>query len=385
MKILFHHRIRSKDGQFVHLEEMVKAFRDEGHEVVLVGPEVLESEAFGSDAGYVDVLRRHLPLWLAEILEFCYGLAALPRLLRAIRRHAPDFVYERYNLLFPTGAWATRRLGVPFVLEVNAPLYEERCSQGGIGLRRFAAWTQRHVWLSADLVLPVTRVLGDTMVAQGVDEGRVLVLPNGVDTERFQPIDALAAKRAIGLEGRLVLGFVGFVRAWHGVDGIIRAMADGQLPAEAHLLVVGDGPARADLESLSASLGVASRVTFTGVVGRDRLPPFIAAFDIALQPAVTSYASPLKVIEYLAMGKAILAPDQPNIREILEDGVNARLAPQADPAAAARALAELARDAALRDRLARGAAQSIAGRGLTWSANARRIVERIRRRPRVSA
>jgi glycosyltransferase involved in cell wall biosynthesis len=65
------------------------------------------------------------------------------------------------------------------------------------------------------------------------------------------------------------------------------------------------------------------RVTFTGVVPRERIPEYVAAFDIALQPAVVPYASPLKVFEYLALGKAIVAPRQPNIEEILTDRLNA--------------------------------------------------------------
>ncbi|MEZ5730077.1 MAG: glycosyltransferase family 4 protein [Burkholderiaceae bacterium] len=377
MRILFHHRIRSKDGQYVHLEELLKAFRAEGHEVRLVGPEVVESEQFGADAGWVDALRRWLPAWASELLEFAYNLAALPRLQRAIDEFEPDFIYERFNLFFPVGAWAARRRGVPLASEINAPLFEERSEHGKLSLSTLARWSQGYVWRQADLCLPVTEVLARSVHAYGAERERILVMPNGVDRERFHPTDRDLAKERLALSGRLVLGFVGFVRSWHGVDHVIRLLASGALPENAFLLMVGDGPARAELEALARELGVAERVRFTGVVQRDALAPFLDAIDIALQPAVTAYASPLKLIEYLAMGKAIVAPAQENILELLGDGRNAILFDPARPDGLGEALVRLCADPGLCARLGRAAMASIDEQGLTWRHNAARIVERV--------
>jgi glycosyltransferase involved in cell wall biosynthesis len=118
---------------------------------------------------------------------------------------------------------------------------------------------------------------------------------------------------------------------------------------------------------------LAERVHFTGVVPRSEVPGHVAAFDIALQPAVTPYASPLKLFEYLALGKAIIAPRMPNIQEVLRDGHNAVLFDPADDASFARALTRLSADAALRQRLQALARATIGELGLTWHANARRV------------
>ena len=138
-----------------------------------------------------------------------------------------------------------------------------------------------------------------------------MVTPNGVDPEAFCAQDNAAAKRARGLQDRLVLGFVGYVREWHGLDRVVDLLASREAMKNAHLLVVGDGPARAPLEVQAARLGIADRVQFTGTMSRDRLPGLIAAFDIALQPLVTAYASPLKLFEYMAEGRTIVAPATP--------------------------------------------------------------------------
>ncbi len=380
MKILFHHRIRSKDGQYVHLSELVHAFRENGHEVLLVGPEVIDTEPFGSDGGYVDTLRKALPNWINELLELAYSLVAYPRLRKAIRSFRPDFIYERYNLFSPVGVWLARRYCIPSALEINGPLYEERRDQNGIALHSVAQWSQRYAWRTADLLLPVSAVLAGIVVDQGGPRERILVVANAVDTTRFEATDPGDAKNALGLEGRLVLGFVGFVRSWHGVDRVIRLLATERLPPQAHLLIVGDGPARAELEELAAALGVSERITFTGVVGRDEVMRWLAAFDIALQPAVTPYASPLKVIEYLAMGKAIVAPDQPNIRELLTHGQNGWLFPVDDPDGCAEALCLLANDPDERERIGAAARATVSARSLSWQENARRIVDAIRTR-----
>ncbi|MFZ4515262.1 MAG: glycosyltransferase, partial [Acidimicrobiia bacterium] len=100
---------------------------------------------------------------------------------------------------------------------------------------------------------------------------------------------------------------------------------------------------------------MASRVAFTGVIDRDRVPELVAAFDIALQPAVTPYASPLKLMEYLVLGKAIVAPREPNLLEILTDGDNALLFDDKLPGSFETALTRLCADPALRQHLAQGA------------------------------
>jgi glycosyltransferase involved in cell wall biosynthesis len=201
---------------------------------------------------------------------------------------------------------------------------------------------------------------------------RIVVIPNGINSQRFGASpDTVAAKRALGLEGQLVLGFTGFVRDWHGMDTVIDFIAqDG---AECHLLVVGDGPARAELEQQAQRLGVAARVSFTGVVQRDEVARHVAAFDIALQPAVVAYASPLKLFEYLALGRAIVAPSQPNICEVLRDGENALLFDPQNALGLVQAIRRLMDDADLRRRLERKAAETINEQSLTWVGNAKKV------------
>lgn len=374
MKILYHHRTRSKDGQYVHIEEMINALRELGHEVIIVAPAGSENESFGSDAGLVAKLKQHLPKFVYELAELAYCLVAYSQLAAAVRQHRPDCLYERYNLLLPSGIWISRRFKLPMMLEINAPILEERARYDGLSLTGLGRWSQRYAWRNADRVLPVTQVLADIVASYGVDRKRITVIPNGINAARFPPADTEAAKAALGLQG-IVLGFTGFVRTWHGLDKVIDMIAHDAPDAGRTLLIVGDGPARADLEQQAARLGIAHRVRFTGIIDRDDVARYVAAFDIALQPAVVEYASPLKLFEYLALGKAIIGPDQPNIKEILTDGENAVLFDPADTASMSHAISRLCNDPALRRHVAENARRTIAEQKLTWLENAQKVVD----------
>lgn len=322
LKILYNHRTRSRDGQSIHIDELIHALRALGHEVIVIEPQRVDAMA-------VSVESKILPKFAYELAELGYSLLEFYRLARAALKHRPDAFYQRANLYMLSGTWLARAFGFPYLLEVNAPLAQERGKFGGLSWPRLAGWTERTMWRNATVVLPVTKVLGRFVTDAGVPEAQIVVTPNGVDTSRFAPADTNAAKQALGLSSPLVLGFVGYVREWHGLEHVVDLVATHPVLADAHLLIVGDGPARAALEARARDAGIAHKMTITGVMPHEKLPAYVSAFDIALQPEVTSYASPLKLFEYMAMARAIVAPASENILEVLEDGTDSLLFPKA--------------------------------------------------------
>ncbi len=277
------------------------------------------------------------------------------RLRAAALAFRPDVIYERFSLFLFAGLWLHRTTRLPLLLEVNAPLCEERAKNDGLKLHRLGGWRRRCCGTGVDQVLPVTGVLAGMVESYGVPRSRITVIPNGINPERFAAVpDSGAAKAALGLPPRLVLGFTGFVRGWNAVHRLIDFAALHQDKLDLHILVVGDGPARESLENHARDKGVADRLTISGVVERDDVARYVAAFDIAVLPGVTHYASPLKLFEYLQLGRAIVAPDSENIREILADG-------KKRPVVRSRARRRHGRGAA--DPLRRRGAQGMAGRG----------------------
>jgi glycosyltransferase involved in cell wall biosynthesis len=208
----------------------------------------------------------------------------------------------------------------------------------------------------------------------GVPPTRITVVPNGINLQRFaaEPHPE-AAKAALGMPGRLVLGFAGFIRGWNAVHRMVDFAAQHRSGLDPHVLVVGDGPAREALLAHARDLGVADRLIITGIVDRDDMARHVAAFDIAVLPGVTSYSSPLKLFEYMQLGRAIVAPDLENIREILTDGHDALLFDPGREGSLEQALLRLCYDAALRKRIGAAARQTISARRLTWDCNAQKV------------
>lgn len=379
LDIIYHHRTRSSDGQSVHIDELVKALTQEGATIRMVGPRRV-------DAMSQPRSKQLLPKPVYELLELAYSVVELVKLVGAIREKRPDAIYERANIYTLSGLWAARLFSLPLILEVNAPLAEERGRFGGLALPGMARWSEALVWRRADYVLPVTRVLGDLVEKAGASASRVVVTCNGIDAEKFSgPRTPDRSLLPPTFTAGPILGFVGYVRAWHGLPQIVQLLAQDPLLSNANLLVIGDGPGVPEILHQAQELGVAGRVHVTGIVGRDVLAPYVTLFDIALQPEVTSYASPLKLFEYMALSRAVVAPDAPNIREILTDGVDGLLFEPDNPASLADAIRQLVASPALRAKLGAAASRKIVEDDITWARNARRVISLIRGARRLSS
>jgi glycosyltransferase involved in cell wall biosynthesis len=375
MKILYHHRTTASDGSAVHINGLVDALRELGATVRVVAPKIAAKEV--GDAGqasWVSRLRAGLPRFMHELGELAFNVPEAAALRRAVGEFEPDVIYQRSNLYLLSGARVARQHGLPLIEEVNAPYFHERSRHGGIALPQLANWAERRAWQRADEVITVTGVLADMVASQGVARDRLHVMHNGIDRSLLSS-SALdpQAKVRLNLAQYTVLGFTGFVRDWNGLDTVLDQLARPE-GRNWYLLIVGDGPARPGLEQRAHGLGVASRLRFTGIVKRSEVAGYVSAFDIALQPAANPYASPLKLFEYMALGRAIVAPDQPNIREVLTHETDALLFTPDDPAALAIAIRRLAEDPELRNRMATSAPLTVRQRQLTWRSNAQRVL-----------
>jgi glycosyltransferase involved in cell wall biosynthesis len=381
--ILYHHRTKALDGQRVHIREIQDALRADGHRVVEVS--VLRSTEVAG-AMPAKTWRRSLfgklqaaaPFWAGDLLEYLYNPVGWLALVRAAWRTRPDFIYERYALNSVAGIWAARTLGVPLLLEVNSPLATERDARTRLRLGRVAHAIERYVIRRATRVLPVSSVLSDMIVRDaGIDGRKTDVIHNGVDVRRFEEDRAARAaiRDEIGAGNRVVIGAVAFFLPWHGVDRLLRVVADNQtLRANVMVLLVGEGPAIPSLRQFVEERSLGDVVRFAGAVPHDRVPSFLSAIDVAVLPRATPYASPLKLFEYMAAGKAVVAPRQANVLEVAMEGSEILCCRPDDDQELERQLGRLVADAGERERLGAAARARILRDDRTWRANARRIV-----------
>ncbi len=375
MKVLYHHRTQAEDAQGIHIFEMIKSLRGLGHEIreVSLVQRDLESDASPS-AGIFGAISVAVPRFGYELLELLYNAVGFQRLSKAIREFKPDFIYERYALHNFAGIWASRRHKIPLLLEVNSPLALERSED--LAFRRLARRTESWICSNASRTICVSNELGRILTQSGVPGHKIEICHNGVDPEKFHGRKTGGEIRArYGLAGKTVLGFVGWVRKWHGVSELIPCLKKWQeRGVNVSLLIVGDGPARPAIEIAAKESGVQDIVRITGAVKRTEVVDHIAALDVALQPAATLYASPMKIFEYLAMGKPVVAPRQTNILEILSEGRNAKLFRPGEPLDMMRAVDELLATPSLIRRMGAEARRTVFERRFLWTENAQRAI-----------
>lgn len=331
-------------GASVHMAEIADALARSGGDVLLLP----QSVAAGGD-GPTGVAVEPLPPAATD--------AALADWLDLrLRAFGAEVVYERFALHSAAGAAVARRLRIPHVVELNSPLPVEAARYRTLERPRRALRLERTVLAGADLVFVVSGPLAAYARQRGAR--RIEVLPNAVDVRRFPSPSRVIEPRCV---------FLGALRPWHGIGTIAdawRLLGDDAPP----LLVVGDGPGRAELERAGAEVA--------GAVPHSHVPRLLVGASMGLAPYAADapdYFSPLKLFEYLAAGLAVVVGSIPGVREVVGPE-QAALVPPGDPEALATAVSELARDEARRVRLGAAGRELVVARH-TWDVRARRIVD----------
>lgn len=302
----------------------------------------------------------------------------------------PGFIYQRYSLNNYTGVLLAQRTKKPFILEYNgSEMWVARNWGNTLLFRRLAERLETVNLMAADLVVAVSRPLKDELLARGIDEGKILVNPNGVDTEEYSPdVNGLEIRKRCGFEGKVVLGFIGTFGKWHGAEVLAEAfgMLIHRFPeyrGKVRLLMVGDGMTMPEVKKNIERYRIVEEVVLTGLVPQQAGPSYLAACDILVSPHVPNadgtpfFGSPTKLFEYMAMGKGIVASNLEQIGEVLEHGKTAWMVKPGDVESLVSGLKTLIDDKELRIRLGQAAREEVVGK-YTWEAHTRRIIEKFK-------
>lgn len=364
--------IFGRKGCSIHAQEVLRAMRGKGAQVELFSSNLEGEPPPGLEALKVHGLPR--PPKGEPAGREQAALAANAALRSALlEAGAFDLVYERYSLWsYAAMEWAGDS-GVSGLLEVNAPLIDEQAQYRVLVDRQSAERVAERAFAAATALLAVSEEVADWLKRFPGARGKVHVVPNGIRPERFPNQITPAMPGAAGV---FTIGFVGTLKAWHGLSTLVAAFA--RLHAsrpEARLLIVGDGPERANLEADLAARGLQPAAILTGAVPPEEIPSLLASMDVAVAPYPALehfYFSPLKVYEYMAAGVAVVASRVGQLEHLIQSGTNGLLVPPGDPEALAAALRQLQENEPLRGRLGRNARATVL-RQHTWDAVVGRI------------
>lgn len=306
-------------------------------------------------------------------------------LVRIAGAARPDIIHAHspYRCGIPA-LRAAHRLGLPMVYEVRGLWEETSVASGRFSATgaRYRSWRRKEaeVMSQADAVVVICEQLRQEVVARGAAPDRVFVVPNAADTSVFRRGEAATQPGAVpalaaDVRARLrphTLGYVGSLRKLEGVDELVKAAAMViRRGYDVSLLIVGDGPDLAGLKTLAEEEGIADRAVFTGRVPHDQVTYFYDFIDVFVisRPAlrVTKLVTPLKPLEAMAMGKALVVSDLPSLREIIKENETGLLYSPGKPDDLAEKCITLLQDPALRQCVGQ-AAQKWIQQERTWSA-----------------
>lgn len=361
-------------GASSHIRGFVNALTRRGHEVFIVTscpvregtldvpvyvippPEIIEG-----------ILEKPDPRTYRALRHLFYNTTIDSVLEELVEAEKPDFIYERYSPFSIAGSVFAKKRRIPHILEVNAPLAEQGKKYRKQALQDASELLELTAFHQTGMIITLTHQLKDWLISSGISPDKINVRPCGVDEHCFNPTGPSVKDR---FPGKVVLGFVGSLKPWHDIEMLVDLFRKLAYDPQYHLLVVGEGPMKKTLVPLAEEFP--DRVTLTGAVDQEEVPKFIRAMDIALAPYPEMdlfYFSPLKVYEYMAMGKPVVATAIGQLEELIRHRENGWLAPAKDINAWIEAIHFLASHPELCKKIGTVAAKEIR-EGHTWDKRA---------------
>jgi len=344
MNILFHHRTRGKGAEGVHIRGVTKGLRDLGHHVSILSLPGAEPEpkedvpnqqassplpaAKPSFIASLANLTKYTPEFVFEFIEIAFNFLSIFRLKRAVKKNNAEMIYERYSLFLFASVWWAKKNNIPIVLEVNDSSLVHRVRKlHFVSLaRNFERWIFKNatglVFISSEFQQIAKKEFGK--IAPSV------VSPNAADLDAFILDDekALKLREKLNINDKVVIGYVGAFVHWHGIDWFVDMIVDKlKFHPNIVLLLIGDGVSYRPIKDRVKLANVESQVILTGRVEHKEVSTYLSAMDFGILPDSNNYGSPMKLFEFMAMAKGMVAPDFTPIAEVVKDNKTSWLFP----------------------------------------------------------
>lgn len=326
-------------GSVGHIAGVVNGFLNRGYRVVFAAAE--EPVMVKSDARFLRVEPPRVFGLPSELNYYRFQETFVLQVMAAFGQSEPSFIYQRLSVANYAGVILSRHYRVPLVLEYNgSEVWIAEHWGNPLRYHDLAVMAEDVSLRHAHLVVTISDVLRDELLERGVEPDRIVVYPNCVDPDIFDPeryskeeIERLRRDHGIPVDARVVT-FIGTFGQWHGAEILARAIrrfAEEDLAWlerwRVHFMLVGDGIRMPEVRKEIAGGPAEHFVTLTGLVEQRKAPLYLAASDVLVSPHVPNadgsrfFGSPTKLFEYMAMGKGIIASELEQIGEVLSPGL----------------------------------------------------------------
>jgi len=389
--VLYHHRTRAAGAEGVHVKGIQDAIAKRNLLIHDISLYTHSSEAGAADGSHpqkrlkidfiYNFIASNIPNILFKVFEILYNLKCYYTADKTVRQLLNqgidvEFIYERYAYFCFALSLISKKYKIPVILEVNTTSYTHDVRS--LKLKRIARKLEKYIFRNADLIVVVSEYLKKNIVSKhGIDSERVIVTPNAVNKTDFvinKPIQGskkLQNARDFS-KNSIVIGFVGVFVPWHGLDFLIdlflKLLNEKNSRLSLKLMLVGDGPTKEQILLLLEQLKLTESVFFTGMIPHAEVKNYIDLFDIAIMPDSNPFGSPMKIFEYMAMGKTVVAPDYEPISDVITHEYNGMLFKKKNSEDCLKVMNRLILSKDLRTKIGKNARQDVFEQH-TWDKN----------------
>lgn len=308
-----------------------------------------------------------------------YQIALFFNLYSCCKKLRIDAIYKRMSDFTLSPLVISKLFGIPYFVEVNGILMDEmkmtRMSKLNIFIIKVSEYLN---YKHAQKIVTVAHGIKDGIIKlYNIPVQKIIVIENGANIELFKPMDKEEVKKELKLDPNTrYVCFVGNLAPWQGVEYLIRSSKSiiREVP-NTRFLIVGDGLMKNELVELSKKIGVFNNFIFTGAIPYKEIPNYINASDVCLAPFIRKRnASPLKLYEYMACGKPVVASDIIGVGDLLErENAGIAVTPE-NPEELAAAVLKLLRNKKSRDEMGRNGKEYVI-KNNSWESVAKKLVE----------